>query len=567
MAESSTNDLFALDCLSRQKRLANIRQDYEELWKDVIDFTNLRRYNLDGTQRKGKKVGMAIYDSTATDALRDLSDGLFGYLISPAMQWFQLRVADEQLMKIKEIKAWLEEVSWSMYVALQRSNFYEIMPEYFQDGGSIGTATLYSEEDIDEGRIVCTICHPGEVWVAENKYGMVDTTYRKVVLTARQAISRFGKKADLSQSLLLDIEDQTRQDNEYTFYHIVQPKVDLEMVYHNGKSYPRIAGNNKPFVSYYIQENENKIASKSGYYSLPYQVWRWRKNSNEIYGRSPASDAIVDILTSNQMGKTLLHAAHMAAEPPLNIPAEMKGKVRITPRGMNYYEDQGRVITAVQMGQGGYPVGVDREDRVKDAIKRHFMTDFFTLLSRAAMDGRQLSVPQVMEMQGEKAVMLGTIVGRLNSECFDPFLDRVYQIEFAAGRIPPPPELLVRTGKRVHVEYMGPLAQAQRRLFKTQGIYQGLDSLKPILEFRADVLDNIDFDVVSKQILEATGMPASAIKEPNVVAAERDARAKQMEAQMQTELILKAAAQVPNISKKPEDGSPAKMLMGGEQEQ
>ena len=552
----ATEEEFSRELLSRQSVLAGIREDYESLWKDVIEFTNLRRYNLDGTQRAGLKVGTAIYDSTAMDALRDLADGLFGYLISPAMQWFVLRVEDERLMIIKEVRAWLEAASWQMYSALQRSNFYEIMPEYFQDGGSIGTSTLYSEEDLEEGRIVCTICHPGEIWVAENKYGLVDTTFRKVVMTARQAVQRFGDSGNLSDQLLMDSKDSTRFDNEYTFYHCVYPRKDAEMTQQGF----RVGKDNKPFVSYYVQVDGSKIASASGYYSLPYQVWRWRKNSNEIYGRSPASDAIVDILTANQMSKTLLHAAHMSAEPPLNIPAEMRGKTRITPRGMNYYEDQGRIITAVQMGQGGYPIGVDREDRVKTAIKRHFMTDFFTLLSRAAMDGRQLSVPQVVEMQGEKAVMLGTIVGRLNSECFDPFLDRVYQIESGAGRMPPPPDILSASGKRVSVEYMGPLAQAQRRLFKTQGIYQGLESLKPVAELTGDtsIFDSIDFDVVTREILEATGMPAKAIKDQSRVDAERAERAKAAQAVQQMEMVTKMAAQIPNISKAPEAGS----LMG-----
>lgn len=559
----ATEEEFARELLSRQSVLSGIREDYEALWKDVIEFTNLRRYNLDGTQRAGLKVGTAIYDSTAMDALRDLADGLFGYLISPAMQWFVLRVEDERLMDIKEVRAWLEAASWQMYSALQRSNFYEIMPEYFQDGGSIGTSTLYSEEDLEEGRIVCTICHPGEIWVAENKYGMVDTTFRKVVMTARQAVQRFGGSGNLSDKLLMDSKDSARFDNEYTFYHCVYPRKDMEMTVQG----PRIGKDNKPFVSYYVQVDGAKIASSSGYFTLPYQVWRWRKNSNEIYGRSPASDAIVDILTANQMSKTLLHAAHMSAEPPLNIPAEMRGKTRITPRGMNYYEDQGRIITAVQMGQGGYPIGTDREDRVKGAIKRHFMTDFFTLLSRAAMDGRQLSVPQVVEMQGEKAVMLGTIVGRLNSECFDPFLDRVYQIESGAGRMPPPPDILSASGKRVSVEYMGPLAQAQRRLFKTQGIYQGLESLKPVAELTGDtsIFDSIDFDVVTREILEATGMPAKAIKDQSRVDAERAERAKAAQVAQQMEMATKMAAQIPNISKAPEAGSLMGAMAGQEE--
>jgi len=561
--EDQYTDLVA-DIRGRVSRAKSIRSDYEELWDDIVNFVNVRRYNLDGTKRKGLKVGSRIYDSTAAESLKLMTDGIFGYHISPGMLWYRLRVRNEALMSIKKVKQWLEDVTWITYTALQRSNFYEVMPEYLQDGGSIGTATLYSEEDRESDRIVFIVCHPGDIWIAENKYSVVDTVFRRIVLTARQAVQKFENTSELSTQLVEDSKDLTRMENLYTFYHITQPKNDMDMIQYRGKRYPKISASNKPILSMYLQDGENHPVSVSGYYTHPYQVWRYRKNSNEPYGSSPASDAIIDILTSNQMSKTLLHASHMAAEPPLNIPAELKGKVRIIPRGMNHFEDPARIISAIQMGADKYPIGKDREDRVRDAVRKHFNTEFFTLLSRAAMDGRQLNVPQVMEMQGEKAVMLSTMLGRLNSDCLNPALNRVYLIESMAGRIPPPPDVLVADGGKVQVEYLGPLAQAQRRLFKTGGIYQGLAAIDIIAAKRPDVYDNVDLDVITTELLAASGMPEKAIKDPRVVTAERNARAKQAEAQQQMAVMLEAAKTMPALSKKPEQGSMAGMLTNGE---
>jgi hypothetical protein len=434
------------------------------------------------------------------------------------------------------------------------------MPEFFQDGGSIGTSTLYSEEDIETGRIVCTACHPGRIWVAENKYGVADTVIRQLTLTSRQAVQRFGEDANLTWSLKEDSKHSDRSDNEYTFFHIVQPFQDVMEAIGQTRR-PTVL--EKPYMSFYIQEDGKRLVSSSGYNTLPYQVWRWRKNSEEPYGSSPASDALVDILTSNQMSRTMLHAAHMAVEPPLNIPAELRGKVRINPRGENYYDETGRTISAIQMQQGGYPIGSDREAKVRESIRKHFMTDFFTLLSRAALEGRQLNVPQVLEMQGEKAVMLGTIIGRLNSECFDPFLDRVFQIEREAGRMPPPPDILLASPQRVQIEYVGPLAQAQRRLFKTQGIRQGLGAIAPFLEMDPQVMDNIDLDLATRVILEAYGFPMNAIRESGFVEQTRKARMEMQQAQEQAQLALQAAQQVPNLSKSPEAGSIVEALTGG----
>ena len=46
--------------------------------------------------------------------------------------------------------------------------------------------------------------------------------------------------------------------------------------------------------------------------------------------------------------------------------------------------------------------GTDGEDRITKIIENHFMTPFFTMLWKAAMEGSQLSVPQVLEMMGRR---------------------------------------------------------------------------------------------------------------------------------------------------------------------
>jgi hypothetical protein len=580
---AAKNKDLANSLISRKEALDQIRRDYEDLWLDIIDFVNIRRYNLKDDKQRGQKTGTKLYSTEAIDALRDLRSGLFGYLVSPAMQWFRLRVGDEFLMADRGVKAWLEAVEWAIYTALQRANFYETMPEVFNDGGSIGTATLYDEEDVSKGNLVFTACNPGEIWIAEDKYGRVDTIFRRTKFTARQAVDKFcditdnmsmtdrvkmALEAGLSDSLVRSYQDPSSVETEYAFLHAVIPNKDVETFYNpiSGHVEPKLKPTNKPFQSYYVQEDGPSVVSESGYWSNPFQVWRWRKNSEEIYGRSPSADAIVDILTDNQMGRTLLNAAHMAVEPAFNVPAELKGKVRITPRGMNYYEDAGRIITPVLAHGANYPIGVDREDRTKKAIKRHFMTEFFTLLSQAAFEGRQLSVPQVMEMQSEKAVMLGDIVGQINSELLDPLVDRVFQIEYTAGRIPPPPDILsAMEGSRIEVHYMGPLAQAQRRLFKTQGITQGLAMMEVVSTRHPEVDDNVDYDIVAREILEVNGFPVRALRDEGRRDAMRQDRLQQAQAEKQMAMAAQMSQAVPNISKAPEEGSLMSKMVEGEE--
>jgi hypothetical protein len=214
-------------------------------------------------------------------------------------------------------------------------------------------------------------------------------------------------------------------------------------------------------------------------------------------------DAIVEIFGLNQVTKTMLQASQLAVEPAYNVPKEMRGKVRIKPRGMNYYEDPQRQITPVHV-PASLPAGETQQDRLQNSIERNFHIEFFTLLSRAALEGRQLTVPQVIEMQGEKGAMLGAVVGRLNGDFFDSKIDRDFQIESDAGRMPPVPDVLYETGEtNIEVEYLGPLAQAQKQLLKSQSITRSIETLAPMVELKPEIMDRINFDVVTDKILDS----------------------------------------------------------------
>jgi hypothetical protein len=554
--------------VARHGELDTVWQQYRALWQDVVDFCNLRAYNLDGTFQDGKKVGEKVFNSEANLSARDWADGMYGYMMNPAIEWFKLRLRPYSIMDNRVVKEWLEAVEEHFYMQLSRSNFYEQMPDFFLDGGTIGTATLYSEEDRQNSNTVWSKLHPGEVRISENKFGKVDAFYRKFKLPLRKVVQRF--KLDTLDTATQTAWQQAQEnkgniEQQYEFIHAIYPRDNIQF-YFDGKGYaPKPDAMNMPFASCYVQlGSPYKIVQESGYQQFPLAVWRCRKTGNEVYGRSPASDAIVDILTANQMSKTLINAAHMAVDPPYAVKQSMRGKVRITPRGRTYYQNEDEVPKPL-LDKLNYPVGVDREDRIQGMIKRHFMVEFFTLLSQAAMEGRQLTVPQVMEMQGEKAVMLGTIIGRLTSEVFDPVIDRLWAIELEAGRLPPPPRILVEQfgGAPVEVDYMGPLAQAQKRLFKTSGITATLESALPVMKIYPETMDLLDGDEAVRQIAKANGAPANLLRDPEQVQKVRDQRAQQQAAQAKLAMMSQAADKVPALSKAPEPGSPMEGMMGG----
>ena len=563
-------DTKAKSIQKRMKQLEDGRSDYESLQKEVIKFILPQRYNYDRTQLKGQKYGTSVYDGTPTSALNLFADGLFGNLMNPAMRWFRLKLRKDFWRNKRispteklDIQEWLDECEALMYSAFARSNIYEETPEFLRDGGSVGTATMYSEEDLERDRTVFCTRHPGECYISESKFGKVDTLYRKFKWPLHKIVERFGVD-NLPETIRGLVEPN--QDQEYEIIHATFPRGNIE-VYFSDNGIRKQKRSNKffPFESVYLLLDaapSPHILSESGYKLFPYLVWRYRKNSDGgPYGESPGQDALIDMYALNQIGRSMLIGAQKSVEPALNVPEEMRGKVRLNPHGLNYYKDERRIIAPVDLVRQ-FSNAEYMEQRKREAIEEHFKVKFFTMLYTAALEGRQLSVPQVLEMQGEKASQMSTMVGRLVSEFFDPLIDRVWQIEYDAGRIPPPPPVL--EGEDIEVDYLGPLAQAQKKVFRIQGIMQGAEMLKPFAETFPDVLDVVDPDVVASEILDATGFPAKAIRPPDRVAKIRAERARQIQEEKQAALALQAAQQMPNLSKRPEDGSPAEALTGGE---
>jgi hypothetical protein len=452
-----------------------------------------------------------------------------------------------ELDDLPEVKAWLQEWEKGLYSEFLNSNFYEEISPFFLDGGSYATAVMYSEDDVAKSRVMFSTRHLGEIYIAEDRYGMVDTTHRKYLMTAKCASDEFGDSV-LSDKIVKSAKE--KPDTEYEFIHAVFPN--------NDQSYGKIDSANKPFTSAYIEATGEKILKLGGYDDNPYFVWRWRKNAHEVYGRGPAHDALIDIRALNQIRKDTLTQSQRAAAPPMNVPDEMKFKVRLTPDGLNYYKDTGRYITPINTGSN-FTIAFQLIEDYREIIKKHFRVDFFLMLAEAE---RQMTATEIIERQGEKAAVLGSTIGRLNNEVLNPLIDRITNIAYKSGRLPPPPDVLLEYGGgKIDVDYMGPLAQAQRRLFKTQGVMRSLEAVAGIVQIMPEVLDNIDPDVVAKELLESFGFPQKAIRKPEDVEEIRTARAQAQEAAQQAELAKTYGQAAPGLNQPINNNSPLGQLV------
>jgi len=540
---------------SKYKQLAELRKPWESTWKDIARFVNPKRVEWDSeTTTQEARRATEVYSSTAISALDLMCNGLIGYLVSRTTPWIRLKAENTQLMQYSEVRQYFQDVEEQLYSEFNRSNFYDIMSELFHDAGSTGTACAHVDEDVGRERVNFTARHPKEIYLADDRYGVVDTVYRRYTMTVKQIIEEFSEKNGAGEGNMLDEawidENKERPFKKFSVIHAVYPREKRDQSKDDNR--------NKKYASVYILEGQQRVLRNSGIDELCDIVWRWDKNTDEVYGRSPAWTALADIMRDNRIAKDLMRLGEYTVNPAVQYPGRIEYRLSLMPGGKNPYRDPNELIQPIKLGE--YPVGNDRELRLTEAIKDAFFVDFFLGLQEIS---KTMTVPEVMERQSEKATVLSAAVGRINSELLDPMITKTFDVATDAGRMPIPPDVLLEYGARVKIEYIGPLAQVLQRTFATQGIKRSLENVLPYMQFFPDMLDTINSDELVKQMMIAGGMPEKIIRGDDEVAMIRQQRAMQAQAMQQQQAMDAMAKAAPGLNQPMQDGSMLQQLAEG----
>lgn len=486
------------------------RQRWEDDWEEIADYIMPYDESAYENDNRGNRIATKIYDGTPTRALRLQADGMQGYTVSQAFPWFKLRTPNDRVNDDYNAKAWLQGIEEHFFTLFQsRSNFYSAMNAFFYRYGGYGWSNVHIEEDLATGKILFDVRTPWEVWIDQDRHGQTVSTFRKIKVTVRDAVAWFGKDK-LSESTL-NLYERSPLD-KIDIIHAIFPRNDRDVYKENNL--------NMEFASVYIEDGQKYPLSVSGYRTNPTVTVKWHGLTFSPYAMGPGHMALVDVITLNQIAKDIMTASHKAVNPPMNIPEEMRGYEAIVPGGKNYYKTPQATVTPVQTGIQ-YPFGIDRLNDQRQRVNEHFLVEFFMML---ASSDKPMTATEIIERQGEKAAVLGPPIAHL-SEALDDIFDRIFAIEMEAGRIPPPPDIMLEMNPDIEIDYSGPLFQAQRKLFETQGITHGLQITETLVAQHPELSDNFDYDIMVRKLAESYGYPQEIIKPDAEVQKVRKARA------------------------------------------
>lgn len=533
--------------LTRWGQLRSERATWMAHYKEISDYLLPRsgRFFIQD-RNKGDRRHNNIYDSTGTRALRVLGAGLMGGATSPARPWFRLAVPDADMMKSASVKLWLNQVTAMMFQVFQRSNTYRALHAMYEELGAFGTGCSLITEDFEDVIRQYPLT-TGEYCLAQNWRGEICTLYREFQKTVGEMVKEFGK-ANCSLTVQ-NLFDRGSLDTWVTIIHAIEPRSDRDPAKRDALN---MAWSSKYFE---IGAEDGKYLRESGYKTFPALTPRWATAGGDIYGNSPAMEALGDIkqLQHEQLRKA--QGIDYMTKPPLQVPVSMKNMgVETLPGGVSYFDQtspHGGIKTAFEVRLDLSHLLEDIQD-VRSRIKETFYTDLFLMLANQT-DSR-MTATEVAERHEEKLLMLGPVLERLHNELLDPLIETTFARLVASGVLPPPPPEL--HGIDLNVEYVSVLAQAQRAV-ATNGIDRFVGNLGQVAQFKPDVLDNFDSDKWAEKYSDMLGVDPELIVPGDKVALVRQQRAKAAQAQAQAEQMAQASQTAKNLGQTPTTGGNA----------
>lgn len=527
MAELSKRKLL----VSRWGQLTNERASWIDHWREISENLLPRAGRFLVTDRnRGDKKHNSILDSTGTRALRVLAAGMMAGMTSPARPWFRLTTSDPQLDESAAVKAWLADVTRLMQMVFAKSNTYRALHSMYEELGAFGTGSSIVLADFDS-----VIHHypltTGEFALATDHRGRVNTLYREFQVTVAQMVREFGRSncSTTVQSLF----DKGSLETWVSITHAIEPRDDRDTTKRDDR--------NMAWKSIYFEHggNEDQILRESGFKEFPALCPRWATSGGDIYGNSPAMEALGDIkqLQHEQLRKA--QGIDYKTRPPLQAPSSMKSHdVDTLPGGITFVDASsptGGIRSAFEVNIDLSHLLADIQD-VRERIKGSFYADLFLMLANST--NPSMTATEVAERHEEKLLMLGPVLERLHNEILDPLIEMTFSRMVEAGIVPPPPDEL--QGMELNVEFVSMLAQAQRAI-ATNSVDRFVGNLGAVAGIKPEVLDKFDADRWADAYADMLGIDPELIVPGDKVALIRKQRTEAAQAQQQAAMLNQGA--------------------------
>lgn len=584
----------AAQVIDRYRRLERDKQPWYNTYQLIGEYVMTRKQNFTETHTQGEILTDQLSDSTAGKANHLMASSLIGALFPNGAKTFQILPPDgrdyEDLLSNDDCKKYYEYTSRQVARVLDnpKGGFVVGLESYFLDQGAFGLSgiTVSQDDDDPDTPILFTAEDCKGILISEGKNGFIDTVYIRRELTVRQLVLTYG--LDRVSSQVREKYNRAQFEEKVKIICALEPRL--------GDDRRSIGNKGFPIASLHVELETKKVLRESGFHEMPTMITRFWKAAGEVYGRSPAMEAMPDILEVNAMRDAADIAIEKSLDPPLAMFHDGTaggGTVDTSAGAFNIFQISGKmgalnqrfiepIVTVGEMNST-----YKRISELKEDIFNAFFADRLTdLNSNQRMTAEEVRIRN--EMRGQS---LNTIYARQIAELFTPLIERVFNILFDIGWlgviegsiehqiamqkgqnpyiIPDQIAQLMVSGQNVfRIKFISPAARTMQAE-EVQGMEATVFTAIKIAAESGDtsILDNIDFDIFIRRYNDLKGGASDIIRSLDDVSkiradrAQNQAQMQQMQAQQIGAEIEKDTAQARKSNT--QAGIPIQALVGG----
>lgn len=537
-----SDDKIAKVILSNFHHMQESRRPGEQLWWLLQKIFLPRRWDILRRGQKGQQYGAKIYDQSPANTANKHVLGLLGHMISKAVPWLAFAASSPQAQREDSVKEWMQHAAEQVLLSIGRSNFYGASVWFAKDATVIGTGVSVPDEDEETGTIMYQNVHPGESYIEDDAFGRPCVYIRDYKMTAMQIGQKFDNIPD---GIKKHAQPETPGANPFTEFPV------LYAVYKNPRHNPdSLSPEDFEYKTFYIVKKctdirETAILEKSGRHTFP-MIWRPNKENGWAYGYGLASDTLTAALNVNKLTEKTLVDVHKKVDRPLFAQKGLRGKLHTNAGGQTWAKDESEFVKDLYDPSNGDLISLQFIQRLDDQIEDAMFIRFFEMLR--AGESPQKTAYEVSQMKGQTATLMMSLTGGFESEYLENVVQLHFDFERRIGNIEDPPDILNEPGHGLDVHYIGPLAQTQQSILRSQGIIDGLGIAKTIGEMWPNSLVKLNEYELIEDALIAQNFPQKLFKSDEELAEVLQIQQEKEAMEQEIAMLTEAAKAAPGVS-------------------
>lgn len=341
------------------------------LWQEISDNFYPERADFTINRNIGEDFAANLTTSYPVLARRELGS-LISSMMRPSNEdWYHVNVGRED--KVDNAgKEWLQWATGTMRRAMydRVTQFVRATKEGDNDFATFGQCVISTRLNRNRDALLYRNWHLRDVVWNENEEGVVDTVHRKWKPTIRDGQMLFR------DNLAPQIKQRAERDpySQFNVRHVIIPSE-----HYDTGSGPDKKSWRTPFVSIYLDVENEHILEEVGVNYNEYTIPRWQTVSGSQYAYSPCTvAALPDARLIQAITLVLLEAGEKAVNPPMiGMQDVIRSDVSLYAGGLtwldrDYDERLGEALRPIPMDTGGIPLGLEMRQDIKAQIMEAF---------------------------------------------------------------------------------------------------------------------------------------------------------------------------------------------------